>query len=1027
MRTLLLLTVLAGIPAAAAELLWTPQQVVEALKGENYDARELAEGYLYLLPESTFPQLTQVHDARPDQHVDRWAKRITRALLLRGYQPMIRGYLSNFYSGFTKTGPTQVAYSLDEQQLLEQTVPAELEPLARAFAEHLAKIPKNSGLQHGGNDLWVRLAGITGEPSLMHHVLLLAGSPQARFARPQMVGRFDPDRCSQSLLPLMSKGEVPLRQEVIRMLRSGWQQGPVAAVAALMRDPEAKVRLAFAQSLQQSTSAQALDVIVAGLEDSDAQVRAQCLSALGSFRGEPQTKLLRRLALEERLDVGMRQQAWWLLIHAPGDPLAAEAKDLVPNANADRMLRFAAVTYLLARPGGARWLLDVVPRLEPQMKADVLSRLAQSGEPEVLGEITTFLRRADAPLVAQVLSALGNMKQRDAVYPLLINHLKDERPEVRRAAADTLNRASGLSYAPASAQAEGGEKELHRVWSRWYDLFVVEPAPIVAGDVATLRSTLSANTWKEGEPLPTLVGETFPALLRLIGDRTVGAKAVMAFARLSDARVAATLIELVEGPLYGSRSNEFTRALMTTRADVNLAPRLFKLLANGRTADLAIRVLLAWRIASPALTAAILNDGFLSAEVLAELVAWKDCPVVSAARKLMVDDKADERQRTQAMNLIVQIGDERDVKALGREVSEAGPSYRRAIQGLVRMATEGSDSANRELARLISSAPRKAPAKPARPLRDKPATEPPAQKPDPVPEILQALKSRPRGEKGVVIPLTDPLPRIIAEWTRIADEEQQVAGLALLVEANNREGIEVLRDLLQSNQRRVAQQAFALPLELRKPEARPFVDLLGDYPGLDERGVSRIVEWYREVAKLPIPEWVRLRDDLRQRQERLMGAPVRGLTLHVDLNGDSAPIGATGLTAKVKIKNVGKTPYSFHPTQTGLGIRIRIPDADRGEFTRDVKLEFKPKQKAGGGGYEPVVIAPGQTFSATTTTFDAPPKGYEASSHRVRFVWKVPVSLGTEDNEGEATFTTPWITYTFLPPLWEAVDRRHGR
>jgi hypothetical protein len=235
----------------------------------------------------------------------------------------------------------------------------------------------------------------------------------------------------------------------------------------------------------------------------------------------------------------------------------------------------------------------------------------------------------------------------------------------------------------------------------------------------------------------------------------------------------------------------------------------------------------------------------------------------------------------------------------------------------------------------------------------------------------------------------------------------------------------VLRDLLRSKQRRVAQQAFALPLEIRRPEVRPFVDLLGDYPALDERGVSRIIDWYRDVAKVSIPEWVRLRDDLRLRQERLMGAPVRGLMLTVDLEGDSAPIGGTGLIARVKIKNVGKTPYSFHPTHTGLGIRIRMSDADRGEYTRGVKLDVKPKQKAG-GGYEPVVIAPGQTFSATTTTFDAPPKGYEANSHRLCFDWKVPASLGAEDHEDEATFTTPWISYTFLPPLWDAVDRRHG-
>jgi len=1013
---------LTATPGAAVEPLWTPAQIIEALKGEDSRSRDLAEGYLYLVPESDFPGLVQVLSARPDQHVDRWAKRITRALLLRGYQPVVQGYLSNRYS----QGPSQVAYSLDDAHVLEQTTPEELRGLARAYAVHLSKIPKAMNYSFSGDEFWVRLAGITGEPELMQQVLVLVGSPQGRFERAKMAGRFDPDRCADLLLPAMSRGEVPVRVEVIRLLRSGWQQGPSQAATSVMRDPEPLIRSAFVQTLMRSISVAALEVIIAGLEDNDAAVRQHALAALGSFKGEPQIKLLRKIALEERADASMRQQAWSIISGASGDPLSAEAKALVQNASAERFLRSTAVYYLLRRDG-ARWLLEVVPRLEPQMKAEVMSALVQFGSEAVLREIPAFVRRADTSLAVQVLSSLGSSKNQQVVLPLLIAQLKDPRPEVRRVAADTLSRVSGLSYRPSVGQDEAQDKDVHQAWSRWYEQFVAEPPAGMVADLATLRAALAAKEWQDGAALPPLSGEVFSPLLRLVGDKNVGTQALMALARLSDVRTAATLIDLVDGPLLSGRRDEVTRALMITRADGTLAPRLFKLLGAANTRGLAMRVLVAWRISSPTLTAAIIDEGMLSPDLLADLMAWKDCPVISAARKLMTDNDADERQRSQAMGLIVQISDERDVKALGREIAEAGTAYRLAIQGLVRMATAGSDSANRELARLISLPTRKTPAKPARPLRDKdkPASEPVAQKPDPAPEIIRALKGRPRGERGVIVSLNDPLPRVIGEWTRNASEEEhQLAGLELLVEARDREGIEVLRNLLQSDQRTLARRAFTLPLGVANLDALPFIELLPEYPALDDDGIAQLLRWHRDVGKLPEAEIAKLRADLRQRQARQAGKPVRGLVLSVEMEGTSAPLGATGLRAKVKIKNVGKTPYSCYVDRLGFTMAIRLQTDERGEFSRPFALDLKPKPKVG-GGIEPTIIAPGQTLVAMSTPFEAAPKGYEASSHRIRFSWRVPRSLGATDDDAELiAFVTAWQEFAFLPPLWEAVDRR---
>ena len=287
-------------------------------------------------------------------------------------------------------------------------------------------------------------------------------------------------------------------------------------------------------------------------------MRSSCLNALGSYSGPPQTAVLRKIATNERLDQSMRHQAWRMLAYAQGgDDLMAEAKALVSRSEAEMSLRSVAITYLMRR-GQNRWLLDAVPRLDPPMKAEVLASLARSGSTAVFDELPDFLRRADAPLAAMVIASLGSLKD-PRLLPLLITNLKDVRPDVRKAANQALGNATGYNFhlpTPANGEGERSAAEegrlLHAAWSRWYDLFAAPSAPALEQDLTHVRTTLTERKRSDesANGFVGVAGDLWSVLLRLTVDRQTGERAFAELVRLNDPRTAATLLDLIEGPLF---------------------------------------------------------------------------------------------------------------------------------------------------------------------------------------------------------------------------------------------------------------------------------------------------------------------------------------------------------------------------------------------------------------------------------------------------------------------------------------------
>ncbi len=1012
-----------GAVAADTVALPAPEQLIANLRGPDAALAEVAEGQQNLPPPTSFPALLAGVAQRSTQAPARLEIAICRALVLRGYRPAVKSCAQASLRGGADTN----AWRLTTEQLRSGATAEELLPLAHELSVQLASTRQPIAYQ--GNELWVILAGQTGEPALLQDALALASSPQGRTARSAMAGRFDPDRCAAALLPPLAPGLADDRLLNLRLLGRGWRSGPARAQAALMKDPDPEIRRAFALTLDGSASDSALELALHGLGDPDPMVRSYCLGALGSFHGTTQAPLLRTIANDAKGDVALRCQAWSLLDRLPGNVRTPAAKALAGSGTAERPLRDAAIAYLLQRQE-VRWLLDELPRMSGAAKADALAALARTGSVAVLAALPPFLRAAEPALVAEVMRALASIRD-PAVLPLLIGHLEDANAEVRSACMASLSTATGLSYHPhrgvrtdaaGVAEAAAAEiKAIHSGWARWYDLFAAPPGALLEADLVVARAALRGRSEADRSPLQGLAGPAYPVLLRLAGDANLGAKALNLLGELQDPRLAKDLLAQIEGPGLANRSSEVALVLMRSPPDPGVLPQLSTFLEWPDTVNLAIKVLLAWRVPSPALTTAILERRQWGLNVVPELASWKDCPVMATARKLVADAKADEHQRSLALALLVEVGDEREVKMLGQVLQDGGVDYQGAMRALVRMAAAGVESASQELARFLIAATRKPSAKPGQPRTgdDQKARL------DLSPQVIAGLTEyviHPDPAPGAVLPR--PLLAAIGAWTRAATSvDQQCAGITLLLALNDAGAGELLPALLAASDGSSAKRFCDAVLAIRHPEARPCVDLLLSMPGLDDQIIARITSWYREVAKLKEEELARVMAALQASQDAQGGQPVRGLALSMELSGSTAPLGAKGLKAKVTIRNLGKKAWSCFPEQLQFLIHVRCVEGQQGEFLRDLRLEFKSKMRATGNGTEPTVLEPGQSFSAMAA-FEAPGEGFASSGHRVRLTWRVPETLGVSDGGVGATGATVWRDFSFIPPLWEEIDRR---
>ena len=220
----------------------------------------------------------------------------------------------------------------------------------------------------------------------------------------------------------------------------------VNALIARLKDENAGVRKAAANSLGRLGDLRAVPPLIAVLADSDAEVRAQAIDALADLEDPraigPITGLLRD-------PVGdVKHNALSALSHWDQGVPAAPVVALLDDPDAD--VRHEAVNlldHLHARSAGSP-----IARLIHDPSADVRSAVVQTlgnlGEQSGAAAITEALSDPNADVRQAALGALNDLKAPIAEATLL-NLMKDSNSDVRQRAAELAGERSVIAAIPA--------------------------------------------------------------------------------------------------------------------------------------------------------------------------------------------------------------------------------------------------------------------------------------------------------------------------------------------------------------------------------------------------------------------------------------------------------------------------------------------------------------------------------------------------------------------------------------------------
>jgi HEAT repeat protein/beta-lactamase regulating signal transducer with metallopeptidase domain len=290
---------------------------------------------------------------------------------------------------------------------------------------------------------------------------------------------------------------VPRKSATPSAASAAQDTGVVNALIARLKDENAGVRRAAAQSLGRLGDARAVTALIAALPDSDAEVRATVIDALADFEDrraiDPIVALLKDpvtdvrhnalnalshwergvptapvIALLEDPDADVRREAVSLLDHLEARSAAPAIARLIHDPNADvrrnaveamgnmnDQSAAAAITEALndANPDVRHQALDALSNLKApiaeatliKMMADVDPDVRQSaahiaGDRSVIGAIPTLRRLIEDPksdVRETATEALGNIAD-PAARQALRAALQSPDPKVRRAAAEAL-------------------------------------------------------------------------------------------------------------------------------------------------------------------------------------------------------------------------------------------------------------------------------------------------------------------------------------------------------------------------------------------------------------------------------------------------------------------------------------------------------------------------------------------------------------------------------------------------------------
>jgi len=220
-------------------------------------------------------------------------------------------------------------------------------------------------------------------------------------------------------------------------------QQPVNVVVRLMNDERARVRAAaFASARRFKDHGEMVNLLIAGLEDYDPDVRNACVQSLAAMKDDRILALLEAVLAGD--DEALKIRAIPALAEVGGEQVVSRLMEIYrAGGGAEKR----AVVRSLAKAGGRRAvvaLAGIVRESGPmELRREALDTLAGLGGTDVAARLEDILERTRDPKIKiLVMGALPRVIDARAI-PTLQRHLEDKDAGCARAAAIGLGRLGG--------------------------------------------------------------------------------------------------------------------------------------------------------------------------------------------------------------------------------------------------------------------------------------------------------------------------------------------------------------------------------------------------------------------------------------------------------------------------------------------------------------------------------------------------------------------------------------------------------
>jgi HEAT repeat protein len=224
----------------------------------------------------------------------------------------------------------------------------------------------------------------------------------------------------------------------------------VPLITALKNDELSGVRWKAAEALSK-IGAPAVDGLIEALQHHDDDVRWKAAIALGEI-GDPRgvEPLIALLCDKDRFVKSRAAYALGLIGEMAVDPLIHALRE------GDGNLRWGAAIALgkIRDPRAVEQLIRALADKYENVRAESASSLAGIGKP-ALGPLLKFLKFSDGPARLEVVSALGEMRDSEAIQPLL-QMLENAEEEERKEIADALDKILLPSIQPLVQKLRSG-------------------------------------------------------------------------------------------------------------------------------------------------------------------------------------------------------------------------------------------------------------------------------------------------------------------------------------------------------------------------------------------------------------------------------------------------------------------------------------------------------------------------------------------------------------------------------------------